>query len=291
MAVKTPAHIKVIVAPNPSPMTASGTNTYVIGPAPFVVLDPGPKIDSHLTAILEATNHDVAAILVTHSHLDHSPLAKPLSKATGAKVFAFGNSFAGRSERMAKFATQGNLGGGEGVDPEFEPDITVQDGQILTWQAKTFEAMWTPGHFGNHLCFAHENCIFCGDHVMAWSTSLVSPPDGDLGAFMRSCQKLIARPEQLYLPGHGDPIIDGPGRTRWLMQHRQDREKQVLAELEKSPGNSHQLAVRIYADLNPALRPAASRNVLAHLLDLEERGRVETQTQIHSESVFRLIEK
>jgi len=290
MAVQIPPHIRVIVAPNPSPMTAQGTNTYVIGPAPFVVIDPGPLSDVHLNAILAATDNSVAAILVTHSHLDHSPLARPLAQTTGAAIYAFGNSQAGRSARMEQLAASGGLGGGEGTDLEFAPDVHVQDGETLTFGGISLQALWTPGHFGNHLSFAHGGCIFCGDHVMAWSTSLVSPPDGDLGAFMRSCKRLMERPETLYLPGHGHPIADGPGRTKWLMDHRLAREAQVLEALHKAPGAAPDLAQRIYTEIDPALLPAAARNVLAHLLDLQERGLVETQAPTQSQSIFRLTQ-
>lgn len=286
-----PPDISVVLAPNPSPMTAQGTNTYVIGPAPFVVIDPGPAHDGHLAAILAATQGRVAGILVTHSHLDHSPLARPLADATGAQVFAFGDSVAGRSAPMQALADTGGLGGGEGVDAEFVPDVVVQDGATLRFGDRTFTALWTPGHFGNHLSFVFGDAIFCGDHVMAWSTSLVSPPDGDLGAFMRSCQRLLDQPQRLYLPGHGAPLADGPARTRWLMDHRRGREAQVLAALAHAPGTAQDLAAAIYTDLAPALLPAAARNVLAHLLDLHDRGTVTAPGVITADSQFALAKK
>lgn len=264
--------IQTIVAPNPSPMTLHGTNTYVIGPAPYVVIDPGPNNEQHLAAILAATQTNVAAIYVTHSHLDHSPLATELSKRTSAPIIAFGNSQSGRSDLMQALALSGDAGGGEGVDPNFAPDILAKDGQIFDHGNTKITAYWTPGHFGNHMCFGFENILFSGDHVMGWSTSMVSPPDGDLGAFMRSCQKLLNLPFTTYLSGHGDVIQDGPARTRWIMDHRKTRESQIIETMIKNAASADEIAKKIYVDINPALMPAAARNVFAHLIDLQERG-------------------
>lgn len=268
--------IRRILAPNPSPMTFTGTNTYLVGTTEIAVVDPGPAHCNHLNAIIDAIGPGtlITKILITHSHLDHSPLAKALSLHSGAKIYAYGDSFSGRSESMVKLARLGTIGGGEGVDLEFQPDIRLLDGSKLQHDGACLTALWTPGHFGNHMAFAYDQYIFCGDHVMQWASTMVSPPDGDLIAFRQSCTHLLTRPETFYLPGHGDLIEDGPKRLRWLLAHREDRETQILEALGKQSDTAQGLAERIYSDINPRLLPAATRNVLAHLIDLSTRKAV-----------------
>ena len=265
--------IRRILAPNPSPMTFTGTNTYLVGTTEIAVVDPGPDHRNHLNAILDAIGPgtQITKILVTHSHLDHSPLAKALSLRCGAKIYAYGDSFSGRSKSMVELAQLGTIAGGEGIDEAFQPDITLLDGFELQHDGACLTAIWTPGHFGNHMAFAYDKYIFCGDHVMGWASSMVSPPDGDLVAFRQSCTRLLTRPETFYLPGHGDPIEDGPTRLRWLLAHRDDREMQILAALDQRSDTAQGLAERIYSDIDPCLIPAATRNVLAHLIDLNTR--------------------
>lgn len=197
-----------ITAPNPSPMTFRGTNTYLLGTTDLAVIDPGPESDAHLQAILAALKPDqkITHILITHSHLDHSPLAARLSKQTDAPVYGFGPSGAGQSDIMKSLARGGQLGGGEGFDPDFAPDHFLKDKDHITGANWSMQALWTPGHFGNHLCFGDEKRMFCGDHVMGWATSLVSPPDGDLTQFMASCARLLEHPASIYYPGHGAPL-------------------------------------------------------------------------------------
>ena len=265
--------IRRILAPNPSPMTFTGTNTYLLGTTEIAVVDPGPDNCSHLNAIVEAITPgtQITKILITHSHMDHSPLAKALSLRCGAKVYAYGDSFSGRSLSMVRLAQLGTIGGGEGVDIKFQPDITLLDGAKLKHDGGHLTALWTPGHFGNHMSFAYGKYMFCGDHVMGWASSMVSPPDGDLVAFRDSCARLLTRPEIFYLPGHGDSIEDGPTRLRWLLEHREDREIQILTALGKQPDTARGLVEKIYSDIAPYLIPAATRNVLAHLIDLNTR--------------------
>ena len=265
--------IRRILAPNPSPMTFTGTNTYLLGTTEIAVVDPGPDNCSHLNAIVKAITPgtQITKILITHSHMDHSPLAKALSLRCGAKVYAYGDSFSGRSKSMVKLAQLGTIGGGEGVDIGFQPDITLLDGAKLKHDGGHLTALWTPGHFGNHMSFSYGKYMFCGDHVMGWASSMVSPPDGDLVAFRDSCARLLTRPEIFYLPGHGNPIEDGPTRLRWLLEHREDREIQILTELGKQSDTARGLAEKIYSDIDPYLVPAATRNVLAHLIDLNTR--------------------
>ncbi len=268
--------IRRILAPNPSPMTFTGTNTYLIGYKEIAVIDPGPLSSSHLRNILKATKagSKITKIFVTHSHIDHSPLAIELSEKTNAKIYAFGDSFAGRSVEMNKLARNNSIGGGEGVDTNFKPNVSLMDGAELIHDNEKIIAIWTPGHFGNHMAFIFKDYLFCGDHVMGWASSMVSPPDGDLAAFRKSCAKLLEKSQSIYLPGHGEKIEDGPSRIRWLLSHRDKRELQILNALTKKPDTAEGIAKRIYTDVDPQLLPAATRNVLAHLFDLVSRKRI-----------------
>lgn len=276
MAERLFPQIQRIVAPNPGPLTFRGTNTYVLGTDHPVVIDPGPDDPIHLDAILQAAPRP-SAICVTHSHIDHSEMVPRLKRATGAPVYAFGDSLAGR-------AGHPDLGPsfpeGGGTDTNFAPDVTVQDGESLQFGDITLHAVWTPGHFPNHLCFAMDDVLFSGDLVMGWSTSLVSPPEGSVSQFIQSCQRIASLPQKTYLPGHGDPIIDGPQRALDLAQHRMDRETQILAALTAEPGTAADLAQRIYTEIDPSLLPAAARNVLAHLVDLTARNLTHPEAEL-----------
>lgn len=280
--------LRRIVAPNPSPMTFRGTNTYLLGTRGLAVIDPGPDIAAHLEAILAALEpgQRITHILVTHAHLDHSPLARRLSQATDAPVLAFGDARAGRSAVMSRLAETGLAGGGEGVDAGFLPDVSLADGAAVTGDGWALRALHTPGHFGNHLCFAAEDVLFTGDLVMGWASSLVSPPDGDLTDFMASCTRLAARRWRVMHPGHGAPIADPAARLDWLVAHRRSREAQIRAALAEAPGTAAELARRIYADTPPDLLPAAARNVFAHLVDLDARGAARTDSPLSVEAVF-----
>ena len=281
--------VRRILAPNPSPMTFWGTNTYLLGTDRVAVIDPGPDMDGHLRAILGAVEGaQVEAILVTHSHLDHSPLCRRLSERTGAPVYAYGDSFAGRAPHMKALTRHGRIGGGEGVDKGFRPDRRLEDGARLSLGCGDLTALWTPGHFGNHMCFAMEDVLFSGDMVMGWASSLISPPDGDLSAFMRSCGKLMAWADRLCLPGHGAPVEDTRGRLEWLIDHRQKRERQILRALGDGPGTAAEITARIYTAAGQGLMAAAARNVLAHLIDLWMRERVVCAGQPDESACFRL---
>lgn len=269
--------LRLIRADNPSAMTGAGTNSYIIGSGQVCVLDPGPDDPQHLRAIMAALQPDeqVAAILVTHSHRDHSPLARELAAVTGAPVLGFGDSAAGRSALMADLAAQGVAGGGEGVDADFRPDRLLGDQEEFSVGGERFRAIWTPGHMGNHLCFAWRGAVFTGDHVMGWASSLISPPDGDLGAYMRSLDKLRAEGARVLYPGHGAPIPDAAARIAELSAHRQARSEAILAQLAHGPATIAQLVAAIYTDTPAELHPAAARNVHAHLIDLYERALVQ----------------
>lgn len=284
--------LRRLTAPNPSPMTFRGTNTYLLGQGEVAVIDPGPDHPDHMAAILAALHpgERIGAILVTHSHRDHSPLARPLAQATGAPVLAAGPSDWGRSPMMRALAEAGGIGGGEGVDPDFTPDRQIVEGDRLSGGWGEIAVLETPGHMANHLSFVWNGAVFSGDLVMGWSTSLVSPPDGDMGAFMASCRRLAGRSDRVFHPGHGDPIPDPQARTTELITHRLSREAQILDALHvASPATAADLARRIYADLAPSLWPAAERNVLAHLLDLSERNAVEPLDPPSATARFRTI--
>ena len=282
--------LRRIVAPNPSPMTYRGTNTYLLGGNDIAVIDPGPDHPAHLEAILSALEpgQRVSHIIVTHTHLDHSPLAHPLAKHTEAEVWAFGDGTSGRSPIMQDLAQAGLMGGGEGVDHDFSPDHTLVDGDVLRGDGWALEALHTPGHIGNHLCLAWGDACLTADHVMGWATSLVSPPDGDLTDFMASCEKLAAREWRVFYPGHGAPVSDPNARLNWLVDHRRAREASILQALRDGPATAEDLARVIYTETPPALLGAATRNVLAHLVDLTGRGRVAPQSALQADALFGL---
>lgn len=263
--------LRRVLAPNPSPMTFRGTNSYILGEGRVAVIDPGPALPSHLEALLAALapGETVSHILVTHSHVDHSPLARPLAERTGAPVLAFGDSAAGRRSDLAAVAS---LGGGEGVDAGFVPDIRLADGEEIAGPGWRLMALHTPGHMGNHLCFAWEDALFTGDHVMGWSSSMISPPEGDLGAFMASLERLSARADGPLFPAHGAPVPDGRARIVALAAHRRARAGEILAALGRGSATPAALAEAIYTGTPPALLGAATRNVLAHLIDFLDQS-------------------
>lgn len=270
--------LAMVLAPNPSPMTGPGTNSFLLGEQDLCIIDPGPDDPAHLDALLHAIGgRKLSRILVTHAHLDHSPAAGPLAQATGAQVLAFGDAMAGRSARMEALLAQGlELGGGEGVDHAFRPDICLGDGAELDIDGDPAIALHTPGHMGNHLCFDWRGWLFTGDMVMGWAPSLVSPPDGDLTDFMASLGRLSARfaslGDRVLLPAHGLPVTDGAARVAELTAHRRAREAAVVAALKSGSRDLPDLVARVYADTPVALHPAAARNLLAHLVDLQARG-------------------
>lgn len=283
--------LRRILAPNPSPMTFRGTNTYLVGEGDVAVVDPGPVDDRHLGAILAALKpgERISHVLVTHAHLDHSPLAHPLARQVGAPVLAFGGPEAGRSPTMQRLAREGLLGGGEGVDTDFLPDEFLADGDSITTGCARLEALHTPGHMANHLAFAFGDALLSGDLVMGWATSLVSPPDGDLAAFMASLRRLQTRQWRRFHPGHGAPVDDPAKRLSELLTHRMGREASILAALSDGPATATELATRIYADTPPPLLPAAARNVLAHLIDLSEQFKVTPNDGLNFHGRFQIL--
>jgi glyoxylase-like metal-dependent hydrolase (beta-lactamase superfamily II) len=263
--------IRVVTAGNRGPMTFTGTRTYLIGEAAVAVIDPGPDDPEHAAAVLAAlADAPVAAILVTHAHRDHSGGAARLGALTGAPVLGHGDPAAGR--RAPAWAG----GGGEGIDPDFVPDRRIGDGALVEGPGWRIEALHTPGHLGDHLAFvwAAAGALFSGDVLMGWSTTLISPPEGDLSAFMASLDRLARRAEAVFYPGHGAPLRDPAGMIAWQRAHREERTAQLVAALEGGPLDIEGIVAAIYAGLDPALRAAAGRTVLAHLVELEARGHV-----------------
>lgn len=267
--------VRVIRAPNPSAFTGPGTNSFLIGEAGIAVIDPGPDDPDHVAAILAAAGGRISHILVTHAHLDHSEGAARLSAASGAPVLAFGPAGAGRSPIMQGLAAAGGAQGGEGADHGFRPDAQLADGERVSGADWTLEAIHTPGHMGCHLSYRLGDAVFCGDLAMGWSTTLISPPDGDLIDYLRSLERLARLAPRILYPAHGAPIEAPLPRLAELAAHRRERTAQILAALETAPATAAELAARIYAGLSPALLPAAARNVLAHLIALSELGAAE----------------
>lgn len=268
--------LRRIVAPNPSPMTYRGTNTYLVGHTALAVVDPGPDIPAHLEAIMDAVSAQqcISHIIVTHTHLDHAPLAHPLANATGAPILAFGAATDGRSPAMQSLVNGGLVGGGEGLDKSFVPDVRVSHGDLIRGADWQLDVIHTPGHLGNHICLGLGDACLTADHVMGWASSLVSPPDGDLTDFMTSCHKLRNRNWRVFYPGHGAPVTDPAARLDWLTAHRLARETAILSALDAGPATAAEIAETVYIDTSVALLPAATRNVLAHLIDLLNRSKI-----------------
>jgi glyoxylase-like metal-dependent hydrolase (beta-lactamase superfamily II) len=268
--------IRRVVARNPSPFTFKGTGTYIVGRGRVAVIDPGPDLAGHVTALLEALKGEtVSHIVVTHTHLDHSPAAAAVQRATGAKTYGFGPHGSGRAEDRT------GVGGvtEEGGDHAFRPDTALRDGDAVEGPGWRLVAVETPGHTSNHLCFAlaEERALFSGDHVMGWSTSVIAPPDGDMAAYRRSLTKLLGRDDAVYWPTHGPAIPDPKPYVSAFIAHRREREAAILARLAQGDDTIPVIVDRVYLGLDPRLKGAAARSVLAHLVELVERGVVATE--------------
>jgi len=281
--------LAMVLCPNPSPMTGPGTNTFLVGTDELAVIDPGPADDAHLAALIAAIDgRAVKYVIVTHSHLDHSPLAHPLAGLTHATVVGFGDALAGQSRAMAALRDAGLSGGGEGVDNAFVPHELVGDGDMLRGQGWALEVMHTPGHMGNHIALRWNQSAFVGDLVMGWSTSLVSPPDGDMGDFMRSCARLRDLDLDVLYAAHGAAITEPHARISEVLAHRDARTQAILVALAGGAKNVTTLVDDIYTGLAPTLHGAAGRNVFAHLVDLCETGQVIAAPVLSPDATFEL---
>lgn len=274
--------LRRIVARNPGPFTFRGTGTYVVGEGKVAVIDPGPLDEAHIAALTKSLDGEtVTHILVTHTHNDHSPAAAPFKQAVSAQTYGFGPHAGGK---------RGEIGPEAGGDWDFAPDVVVADGDVIEGDGWRFEAVHTPGHTSNHLCFAlpDRGILFSGDHVMGWSTSVIAPPDGNMADYMASLDKLLARPDAVYWPTHGPAITEPQRHVRAFIAHRREREAGVLDCLRAGVGKVDAMVARLYVGLDPSLRRAAGRSVLAHLIDLIDRGIVAAEPAASVDAYYRL---
>jgi glyoxylase-like metal-dependent hydrolase (beta-lactamase superfamily II) len=274
--------IRRVIARNPGPFTFTGTGVYIVGSGEVAVIDPGPDLAEHLDALLAALEGEtVSHILVTHHHLDHSPLAAPLAKLTGATIY-------GRAAPMDH--GEAHVGLEEGADGRFRPDVELADGQTLSGPNWTLEAIATPGHTSNHVCFAlkEENALFSGDHIMGWSTTVITPPDGDMGDYFASLEKIRARGFDTLWPTHGAPVRDVAPFVDGYIEHRRNREHQILDALAAGFTQIKAMVPTLYAAVDPRLHPAAAMSVLAHMQQLVREGRVMTSGEAGLDADYRL---
>jgi glyoxylase-like metal-dependent hydrolase (beta-lactamase superfamily II) len=261
--------VRRVLAPNGSPFTYTGTQTYLVGTDQgLAVIDPGPDLPDHLTALEAAIGEaPVAAILCTHTHRDHSPAAGPLAARTGAPIVGCPPLALESDEPRADVP----------FDAGYRPDRVLADGESVAGHGWTLTALATPGHTSNHLCYALEEtgALFTGDHVMGWSTTVVAPPDGDMAAYVASLDKLHARDDRIYYPAHGPAVINPGQLVRGMIGHRRQRERQILKLLGKRAQAIPELVPQMYKGVDERLWPAAGQSVKAHLIDLERRGLVE----------------
>lgn len=278
--------VRRILAPNPSAFTFTGTCTYVVGHGEVAIIDPGPDNPEHVAAVLAAVaGENVSHIVVTHTHRDHSPAAAAIKAATGAQVVGCAPHRAARPLHIGEINPLD-----ASADTDFVPDHELADGETVAGPGWTLGAVATPGHTANHLTFAlkEEELLFSGDHVMAWATSIVAPPDGAMGDYIRSLERLGTREERVYLPGHGGPVRDAPAFVRDYIDHRVAREVAILRGLDRAAQTIPDLVRGIYIGLDPRLVNAASLTVLAHLEHLVETGRVVTDGPPAIDGRFRL---
>jgi glyoxylase-like metal-dependent hydrolase (beta-lactamase superfamily II) len=261
--------IRRVVAPNPGPFTYTGTGVYIVGHGEVAVIDPGPVQPDHVAALDAALDGErVTHVFVTHHHLDHSPLAHPLAEKHGAKVYGYGppdTAPAGGEVRLEA-----------GDDAGFRPDIQVRDGEVFEGAGWTIEALHTPGHTSNHVCYAliEENTLFAGDHVMAWSTSVISPPDGHMGDYLRELARIRDRDFDILWPTHGPAVTEPRSFIQAYIDHRMAREAQILEQIRAGRTRVRDMVAAMYADVDKRLHPAAAHSVLAHLIHMVETGRV-----------------
>ena len=273
--------VRRVVARNPSPFTFHGTGTYIVGRGNVAIVDAGPDLPEHVDAVLKAVRGEtVTHLVVTHTHHDHSPATAAIQKATGARSYGYG-----------PHPTGPGAGAQEGGDHAFRPDVKLSDGDVIEGSGWHLEAVHTPGHISNHLCFAipEDSAMLSGDHVMGWSTAVISPPDGSMSDYFTSLRKLLPRKEALLIPTHGAEIRDPRPFVQAYIDHRLDRERQILACLREGPQSIPQMVARMYVETPQHLHRAAGRSVLAHLVEMVADGRLACdQPAPTSEAVYRL---
>ncbi len=278
--------VRRVLCNNPSPFTFKGTVSYIVGRGKVAIVDPGPDDAAHVATLLDAVRGEtVTHILVTHTHRDHSPAVPKIKAATGAVVLAEGPH---RASRALNVGEAPRLDASN--DTDFRPDRALADGEVVSGHGWTIEAVTTPGHTANHMAFAYKepNVMFSGDHVMGWSTPVVAPPDGSMGDYMASLEKLRPRRETIYFPGHGPQITDAPRFVAYYILHRKAREDSILHRLAKGETDIPTVVRAIYIGLDPRLVKAAGLSVLAHLEDLVARGAVVTEGPASIEGRYRL---
>ncbi len=275
--------LRRVVARNPSPFTFHGTGTFIVGRGSVAIVDPGPDLPEHVDALLDAVRDEtVTHLLVTHTHRDHSPACAAVKAATGAPTYAYGPHGAGKIERGVQVE--------EGGDMDFRPDVRVRDGDVIEGDGFAFECVYTPGHTSNHVCYAlrERRALFSGDHVMGWNTTIISPPDGDMGDYLASLERLLARDDAEYWPTHGPCIRDPKPYVRDLIAHRRNRERQVHACLEAGVHTVAEMVPIMYCDLPERMFPAAARSVFATVIHLVERGEVAHDGPLTVDARFRI---
>ena len=278
--------VRRLLCNNPGPFTFKGTVSYIVGQGQVAVIDPGPLDESHIGALLAAVRGEtVTHIVVTHTHRDHSPAAARIKAATGAKTCGEGPHRPARALHIGEAPRLDTSG-----DHDFVPDLALADGDVIEGGAWRLEAVATPGHTANHMAYglSETDVLFSGDHVMAWSTSVVAPPDGAMSDYMASLAKLARRPETVYFPGHGGAVSDAPRVVERYIRHRRAREQSILRRLAEGPADIPTLVRAIYAGLDPRLVRAAGLSVLAHLEDLHARGLVATDGMPSIIGLYRL---
>jgi len=267
-AVRLSLSIQRLLANNPGPFTFTGTGVYIVGAHDVAVIDPGPNSPAHVDALKRALmGLRVTHILVTHTHADHSPAAKPLQEWCGAATYAFGPHPAAPDDGARVE---------EGADRYFVPDVRLRDGDVIETGGLTFDCLHTPGHISNHMCYAlrEEKALFTGDHVMGWSTTVVAPPDGDMTDYIAGLKRLMARSDRILYPTHGGPVKNPRPFLEAYLAHRFEREAQILRCLRDGPRKIPAIVETLYAGVDKRLHPAAARTVEAHLIKLEKDGRV-----------------
>jgi len=285
-AVEIAPNVRRLTAANSGPFTFTGTNSFIIGQGRVAILDPGPDDPGHARALLDAVAGErVEAILVSHTHRDHSPGARHLRDATEAPVLAAGPHVAARPLQAGEVNRLD-----ASADHDFKPDEVLADGTQFNVGGVTLEAVATPGHTANHLAFSMPDAgiLFSGDHVMAWSTTVVAPPDGAMGDYMTSLERLLARDERHYFPAHGGPVTDPSRYVRGLRTHRKMRERAILDRLQKGDRSIPGIVQNIYRDVDPKLHGAAALSVFAHLEELVAQGLVSTSDVVRLDSEFAL---